>query len=81
MFILESEDYALLNHASACLKAYITCCSDYIKNKYNFLYLSLTSSNLTPEIFKVISKLLKPDTNEAGIKYVGNLIILTFANV
>ncbi len=69
-FILTAQDPNVLTASSACLKSYVTYFSKDIL-KMNYLQ----------DVLNVISKILDLQTNELGALYIGNLIILTFANV
>jgi len=69
-FIAATSDYALLSHASVCLKAYLAHCSQQILQK-----------NYLDDTLSVIYKMLKPETEEVACTYLGNIIILAFANV
>lgn len=57
--------------------------SKYSKSNIFLLILSHNNvfSNMTPQILKLIEKLLQPLLPEDGSLFVGNLIIVTFANV
>jgi len=69
-YIAVTSDYALLSHASVCLKAYIGHCSQQILQR-----------NHLDDTLAVISKMLQPETEEVACTYLGNIIILTFANL
>jgi hypothetical protein len=69
-FILTAQDPNVLTASSACLKSYVTYFSQAIL-KMGYLQ----------DVLNVISKILALETNELGALYIGNLIILTFANL
>lgn len=68
--MLVSQDVNVLINASICLKAYVT----HFNN-------SIIKMGYLPEIMNVITKILTPETNEMASLYIGNLIILVFANL
>jgi len=69
-FILTAQDPNVITSSSACLKSYVTYFSQ-----------SILKMGYLQDVLNVISKILSLETNELGALYIGNLIILTFANV
>lgn len=68
--MLTAQDPNVLTSSSACLKSFVMYFSPAIL-KMGYL----------DDIKSVISKILSLDTNEMGALYIGNLVILTFANL
>ncbi len=69
-FIAATNDYELLSHASVCLKAYLAHCSQQILQK-----------NYLDDTLSIIHRMLEPETQDVACTYLGNIIILAFANL
>lgn len=81
--MLASKEVGVLISSSVCLKTYVTHLSKPILKMYKPLISLILKSvrNYLPKIVEVIHKMLSIETDEMASLYIGNLIILVFANV